>query len=201
MGGGTDGETEERRGQFRRGAAIVHSVSCDCARRVLKCGISPPAVRMIQREQQFVEKLHAYTLPRAAAPNSRVRDLVDMALLVQSGTLEPKRVLQALHATFDLRATHAVPKALDPPPEEWNAPFERLAKECRLELSAFRTIPLGKWRPVDPRSARQISQCLSVITASFPVEVDASDASKAASRTPVLRCFVPPLPDTTTTQG
>jgi hypothetical protein len=99
-------------------------------------GISPPAVPMIQREQQFVEKLHAYTLPRAAAPNSRVRDLVDMALLIQSGTLERKRVLQALHATFDLRATHAVPKTLDPPPEEWNAPFERLAAECQLELSA-----------------------------------------------------------------
>lgn len=99
-------------------------------------GISPPAVPMIQREQQFAEKLHAYTLPRAAAPNSRVRDLVDMALLIQSGTLESKRVVQAVHATFDLRATHSVPKALDPPPEEWNAPFERLATECRLELPA-----------------------------------------------------------------
>ncbi|MEO7144904.1 MAG: nucleotidyl transferase AbiEii/AbiGii toxin family protein [Bryobacteraceae bacterium] len=99
-------------------------------------GIPPPAVPMIQREQQFAEKLHAYTLPRVAAPNSRVRDLVDMALLIQSGTLESSRVVQALQATFDLRATHPVPKTLDPPPEDWNAPFARLAMECRLELSA-----------------------------------------------------------------
>jgi Nucleotidyl transferase AbiEii toxin, Type IV TA system len=91
---------------------------------------------MIQREQQFVEKLHAYTLPRPSAPNSRVRDLVDMALLIQSGTLESSRVVQALHATFDLRATHSVPNALDPPSKEWDAPFARLAAECRLELSA-----------------------------------------------------------------
>src|SRR5580692_5491633 len=99
-------------------------------------GILPPAVPMIQREQQFVEKLHAYTLPRTAAPNSRVRDLVDMALLIQSATLQSERVVQALHATFDLRATHSVPKALDPPPANWDAPFARLAAECRLELSA-----------------------------------------------------------------
>ena len=98
-------------------------------------GILPPAVPMIQQEQQFAEKLHAYTLPRTA-PNSRVRDLVDIAILIQFGTLESKRVMQALHATFDLRATHSVPKALDPPPEEWNAPFARMAAECRLELSA-----------------------------------------------------------------
>ena len=99
-------------------------------------GISPPSVSMIQRAQQFAEKLHAYTLPRTAAPNSRVRDLVDMVLLIQSGTLDSSRVVQALHATFDRRVTHPVPKALDPPPEDWIAPFERLAAECRLELSA-----------------------------------------------------------------
>ena len=59
-----------------------------------------------------------------------------MALLIQSGTLQSDRVVQALHATFDLRATHSVPKALDPPPADWDAPFARLAAECRLELSA-----------------------------------------------------------------
>ena len=98
-------------------------------------GILPPAVPMIQREQQFAEKLHAYTLPRTT-PNSRVRDLVDMALLIRSGTLQLERVVQALHATFDLRATHSVPKALDPPLADWDAPFSRLASECHLELTA-----------------------------------------------------------------
>jgi Nucleotidyl transferase AbiEii toxin, Type IV TA system len=98
-------------------------------------GITPPAVPMIQREQQFAEKLHAYTLPRNTAPNSRVRDLVDMVLLIQSGTLGPTRTVAAIRATFDLRATHTVPNALDAPPEEWRAPFARLAAECRLDVS------------------------------------------------------------------
>ena len=92
-------------------------------------GIPAPSVPMIQREQQFAEKLHAYTRPRIVAPNSRVRDLVDLVLLIQSGTLESNRVV-------DRRATHSVPEVLDPPPEDWSSSFTRLAAECRLELSA-----------------------------------------------------------------
>jgi len=49
--------------------------------------IASPLLYMIRREQQFAEKLQAYTLPRPGAMNSRVRDLVDMVLLIQSATL------------------------------------------------------------------------------------------------------------------
>jgi hypothetical protein len=50
---------------------------------------------MIAREQQFAEKIHAYTLPRNAA-NSRVKDLVDLALLIGSGGLDKQRIMEAL---------------------------------------------------------------------------------------------------------
>src|SRR5205807_7131142 len=43
-------------------------------------GIPSPSMYMIAREQQFAEKLHAYTLPRHGAVNSLVRDMVDMLL-------------------------------------------------------------------------------------------------------------------------
>lgn len=43
--------------------------------------ISSATVTAISGEQQFAEKVHAYTLPRIQNPNSRVRDLVDMVLL------------------------------------------------------------------------------------------------------------------------
>ncbi len=98
-------------------------------------GIAPPEVPMIQREQQFAEKLHAYTLPRPEAPNSRVRDLVDMVLLIESGTLRPSRVTRAIEATFRRRGTHPTPDVLVPPPDTWTSPFARLAAECSLELS------------------------------------------------------------------
>jgi len=92
-------------------------------------GIARPSVRIIPREQQFAEKLHAYTLPRST-PNSRVKDLVDLALLVHEGELEPSIVNAAIGATFGRRATHAVPRRLDPPPAEWLNQFAELSESC-----------------------------------------------------------------------
>ena len=40
-------------------------------------GVETSQVRMIGQDQQFAEKIHAYTLPRSAQ-NSRVKDLVDL---------------------------------------------------------------------------------------------------------------------------
>ena len=94
-------------------------------------GIQPARVRMIAREQQFAEKLHAYTLPRNSA-NSRVKDLVDMALLVGSGGLDRRLVLNALHLTLERRGTHDLPANLFPPPADWQVRFRALAEECRL---------------------------------------------------------------------
>jgi hypothetical protein len=92
-------------------------------------GIARPSVRVIPREQQFAEKLHAYTLPRST-PNSRVKDLVDLALLVHAGELEPSRTSSAIDATFGRRGTHTVPRQLDPPPAEWLSQFAELSEIC-----------------------------------------------------------------------
>jgi len=94
-------------------------------------GIKGPRVQMIPREQQFAEKLHAYTLPRSSA-NSRVKDLVDLALLVKSGELAPERIQEAVHLTFQRRGTHVLPSVLSPPPPDWRRRFDELAEECRL---------------------------------------------------------------------
>ena len=94
-------------------------------------GIASSQVRMIAREQQFAEKIHAYTLPRYSA-NSRLKDLVDIALLIGSGGLDKKRILEALRLTFERRETHDLPASLVPPPADWQIPFQGLAKECGL---------------------------------------------------------------------
>ena len=95
-------------------------------------GIASPSLYMIPREQQFAEKLHAYTLPRSGAVNSRVRDLVDMILLIQSRTLKSDNVREAVRITFDRRKTHSLPSALPAPPPEWQRPYQALALECGL---------------------------------------------------------------------
>jgi hypothetical protein len=92
-------------------------------------GIEPNEVAMIPREQQAAEKVHAYTLPRLT-PNSRVKDLLDLALLIGSGGLDEARLVDALHLTFDRRKTHELPSVLAPPPAEWQVPFAAVAREC-----------------------------------------------------------------------
>ena len=94
-------------------------------------GIESSQVRMIAREQQVAEKIHAYTLPRNAA-NSRVKDLVDLALLIGAGGLDKQRILDALRLTFEQRATPDLPAGLVPPPADWQVPFQALAEECGL---------------------------------------------------------------------
>jgi len=95
-------------------------------------GIKPASFPMISREFQFAEKLHAYTLPRSV-PNSRVRDLIDMVLLINEGKISPTNVSLALKAVFARRKTHARPTSLSPAPNDWEQRFEDMAQECGLK--------------------------------------------------------------------
>jgi hypothetical protein len=88
-------------------------------------------MRLISKEQQVAEKLHAYTLPRST-PNSRVKDLVDLLLLIRTGEVRLAQLAKAVGMTFDRRKTHAIPSTLVPPPESWESQFRTLATECGL---------------------------------------------------------------------
>jgi hypothetical protein len=105
-------------------------------------GIEKPRVWMISREQQLAEKIHAYTLPRSSQ-NSRVKDLVDLALLIGDYGLDRQRVANALQLTFARRGTHTLPASLPMPPEDWQTPFRALAEECGLDsdmATVFETV-------------------------------------------------------------
>jgi hypothetical protein len=111
------------------GDAVIEPVQTIKGRNWLEfAGIDSPSLYMIPCEQQFAEKLHAYTLPRPGAVNSRVRDLVDMVLLIQSGTLRREIVADALRITFQRRKTHDMPQALAQPPAEWAKPVSKTAQ-------------------------------------------------------------------------
>ena len=86
----------------------------------------------LSTEQHWAEKLHAYTLPRDGATNSRVKDLVDLALLIELQSMSPTRINAAVATTFARRGTHAVPINLPPPPSAWENPFKALAAECGM---------------------------------------------------------------------
>lgn len=94
-------------------------------------GIETSVAGMISREQQLAEKIHAYTLPRDSV-NSRVKDLVDLVLLIGAGGMDSQRIRDALRLTFERGRTHNLPDRLNPPPETWRVPFQSLAAECGL---------------------------------------------------------------------
>jgi len=97
-------------------------------------GISPARIAMVPLDQQFAEKIHAYSFPRKS---SRVRDLVDLVLLIENGLPEPPQIIRALKTTFARRNTHPLPTRLVPPPEEWRTPYGALAAEYRLGRSTI----------------------------------------------------------------
>src|SRR4029077_15637990 len=94
-------------------------------------GLPAPALRLYPIETHVAEKLHAYTLPRAR-PNSRVKDLPDLALLASVGPLDPRRLRAASDKAFAFRSPHAPPAALPDPPVAWAKPYAQMAEENRL---------------------------------------------------------------------
>jgi len=99
------------------------------------CGIAAPTIVMISIEQQFAEKLHAYTLPRLQGTNTRVKDLIDMVLLMKMRTVDINVLREALQRVFKIRGTHLLPKHLEEPPPQWRVPYTALAHECELKHS------------------------------------------------------------------
>ncbi len=95
-------------------------------------GIPAIVVPALSVEQHWAEKIHAYTRPRET-PNSRVRDLVDLVLILKHETPVPERVSAAVDATFRRRGTHAAPDFVPEPPPVWAKPFAALAADCGLD--------------------------------------------------------------------
>jgi hypothetical protein len=98
-------------------------------------GVTSTTFRAVSPEEQFAEKLHAYTLPRVGRENTRVKDLVDLVLLIERTTMNASRLPKAIRETFQRRQTHEIPPALASPPASWSKPFAEIAVECGLASS------------------------------------------------------------------
>jgi hypothetical protein len=119
-------------------------------------GIAPPKVRIYPIETHIAEKLHAYTLPRRR-PNSRVKDLPDIALLASVQPLEAARVRAALEQTFTFRRTHALPASLPEPSPTWLKPYAAMAREDQLAWPDLARVTSAARAFLDPILARAIA--------------------------------------------
>src|SRR3989338_8301971 len=113
------------------GDAIVSEAEWKKGEDILQfAGIKPAYVAMLPIEQHFAEKIHAYSYPRDKRPFLRMRDLVDLVLLIEQGLPGKELVLSAIKATFKRRGTHDIPQALEAPPEALADSYGQLAQDC-----------------------------------------------------------------------
>jgi len=94
-------------------------------------GLPRTRLRVYPLATHFAEKLHAYTRPRPQY--TRVKDLVDLALLLTLGVQPTSQVRAAVEATFTAYDTHPLPTGFPPAPRAWAVPFRHLAEQVRLE--------------------------------------------------------------------
>jgi len=90
--------------------------------------------------EHFAEKLHAYTRPRASGENTRVKDLLDMSLLLSDPSFPPpQRVVRTARQIFEHYATHAFPDELPLPPRAWQNIYREMAQELQHPVTDMDT--------------------------------------------------------------
>ncbi len=114
-------------------------------------GIPAARFRIIPLAQQLAEKVHSYTLPRRGSRNSRVKDLVDLILILDQGPPAAASVRSAVEATFERRSTHPVPSAFSPPPATWASSYTAVATELNLTQTTIEGAVVrlnGYWKTI-----------------------------------------------------
>lgn len=114
--------------------------------------LTVPAVDLAQHA---AEKFHALTRVYGDRPSYRVKDLVDLVLLIELGLIDQGRLAERLQMVFRVRGTHPVPAELPDPPAAWRDDYAALITD--LDIDA-RTVDAGMAtiRPVWAASLREL---------------------------------------------
>lgn len=98
--------------------------------------ITPIIIPVLPLEQHIAEKVHAYTRgygEEGVAPSSRVKDLIDLVLILRHTSPQAGPLRAALHGIFEGRDTHTLPTAFPVPPREWAIGYQQLARDVELD--------------------------------------------------------------------
>ena len=95
-------------------------------------GIPNVCIPVISMEQQFAEKLHSYTQPRDYQ-NSRVKDLVDIVLMINDNKMNAGRIQEISKVTFKKRDNSIYPPVFADPPKTWRRKYVELARTCGID--------------------------------------------------------------------
>ncbi len=97
--------------------------------------IAPVEVPAIPIEFHMAEKLHAYSRVYGVGSvgSTRVKDLIDLALIASEARLDARKLRTALETTFGRRASHGLPARLPRPPTDWRVPYGRMGRTVGLD--------------------------------------------------------------------
>lgn len=111
-------------------------------------GIPPTWIDAVDQRQHFAEKLHALTRDYGDRPNTRVKDLVDLVLLIENNLRPDKSLIEVVRHVFTVRATHPYPTTIPDPPPRWRTEYPDYAiglTESAVYLPSALTLLRGFW--------------------------------------------------------
>lgn len=97
-------------------------------------GLERHEVEVVDPKQHFAEKVHAFTRSYGDRPNTRVRDLPDMVLLIDDGLEPTPELFSIVSRLFEARANVAMPVELPDAPSFWHENYPALAAD--LDVTA-----------------------------------------------------------------
>lgn len=100
-------------------------------------GVRSRAVELIDINRHAAEKLHALTRTYRNRPSTRVRDLVDLVLLLENEYLDDDGCRVAIRTTFEQRGTHEPPSDLSEPPHAWTDTYLSLVTALDVEADSL----------------------------------------------------------------
>lgn len=99
-------------------------------------GIPDVEIDVVDLDHHFAEKLAAYTADRGDRENTRVKDLTDLVLLVETGLESTRRLREVVDVVFAER-NETAPVAVPMPPASWTASYSAQALAVRLEATTL----------------------------------------------------------------
>lgn len=85
------------------------------------------SIEAVEPRQHFAEKLHALTRDYGDRPNTRVKDLVDLVLLIENGLQANRALVDVVRHLFTVRGTHPFPVTVPDPPPRWDSQYPESA--------------------------------------------------------------------------
>lgn len=131
-----------------RADELVHTEVLELPGSLHFAGIPTRSIEAVDRRQHFAEKLHALTRDYGDRPNTRVKDLVDLVLLVENGLPADSSLVEVAHRVFASRESHPLPEAIDDPPPRWQTEYPELADglvEAAEDLPSALSLIRGFW--------------------------------------------------------